>query len=57
LEKKPDDQLILWIVVDICSLYKQLGQNELARETMESYMNTYGTSLDPAMKEELLKNI
>lgn len=57
LDKKPDDQLIMWIVVDICSLYKQLGQNNLAKEMMESYIETFGDNISPQLKEEIMRNL
>lgn len=57
LDKKPEDDLILWIVIDICSLYKQMGQNKLAREMMQSYIDTFGGTLSPQTKEELIKSM
>lgn len=57
LDRKPDDQLMLWVVVDICSLYKQLGNDEMAREMMQSYIESFGENMDEKTKEELLKNI
>ncbi len=56
LDKRPEDQLILWIVVDICSLYKQMGQDNLAKEMMQSYLETFGHTLSAQGREELTKN-
>lgn len=56
LEKRPDAQLVLWIVIDICSLYRQMGQEELAKEMMESYIESAGDTLNQQMKEEIMAN-
>lgn len=56
LDKRPEDQLILWIVVDICSLYKQMEQDNLAKEMMQSYLEAFGHTMSPQAREELTKN-
>jgi tetratricopeptide (TPR) repeat protein len=57
LDKKPDDQLMLWIVVDICSLYKQQGKDDMAKEMMQSFIESFGDEMDAKTKEEILRNI
>ncbi len=57
LDKGPEDDLILWIVVDICSLYKQLGQDYMAKEMMMSYIETFGDNLSPQVREEIMGSL
>ncbi len=57
LDKGPEDDLILWIVVDICSLYRQLGQDHMAREMMMSYIETFGDNLSPQVREEMMGSL
>lgn len=56
LEKKPEEQLILWIIIDVCSLYKELGQESLAKEMIESYFETIGDSISPEVRNDISKN-
>lgn len=56
LEKKPEEQLILWIIIDVCSLYRELGQESLAKEMILSYIETAGNSISQEVKDDLIKN-
>lgn len=56
LEKRPEEQLILWIIIDICSLYRELGQENLAKEMILSYIETAGNSISQEVKDDLKKN-
>jgi len=56
LEKKPEEQLILWIIIDVCSLYRELGQESLAKEMIQSYIETAGNSISQEIKDDLTKN-
>jgi len=56
LEKKPEEQLILWIIIDVCSIYKELGQENLAKEMIQSYIDTAGESISQEVKDDLIKN-
>jgi len=57
LEQKPDREMIFWIVLDVCTLYKQLGRMELARNILEGMVEKYGTIIQPEIKEEIIKNL
>lgn len=57
LEQKPDREMIFWIVLDVCTLYKQLGCMELARNILEGMVDKYGTIIQPEIKEEIIKNL
>ena len=57
LDKKPEKDLVFWIILDICVLYKSLGQTELAKEILESYVNAYGDAMDVALKAEIERNL
>lgn len=57
LENKPEDDVVFWIVLDICVLYKQLGQVELAREVLSSYISEYGEFMDHTVRHEIEKNL
>lgn len=56
LEKRPEEQTALWIVIDICTIYKQLGQEQLSNEMIKSYLETAGEGLDQQIKEEIMNN-
>ena len=56
LEKKPEEQLILWIIIDVCSIYKELGQETLAKEMIQSYIDTAGDSISQEVKDDLINN-
>lgn len=57
LDKKPEDDLVFWIVLDLCVLYKEMGQVELAKGILESYVEVYGNIMDDAIKVEIEKNL
>lgn len=40
LARKPEKELLWQIVIEICSLYKELGEDKLAEEIMNTYINT-----------------
>ncbi|MCX7748181.1 MAG: hypothetical protein N2645_15045 [Clostridia bacterium] len=57
LDQKPDDNLVFWVILDICVLYKQLGQVEFAKEILNSYVTSFGSVMDAAVKQEIEKNL
>ncbi len=57
LDSSPDRELVFWIILDICVLYKSLGQTELARDILESYIAGYGDVMDIAVKNEIVNNL
>ncbi|MCR4435270.1 MAG: hypothetical protein QHH06_08020 [Clostridiales bacterium] len=57
LDMKPEDGLAFWIVLDLCVLYKNLGQVELAKDILESYRNVYSNMMDETIKVEIEKNL
>lgn len=57
LDRKPDKDLTFWIVLDICVLYKSLGQRGLAEEILNSYYDNFSDIMDVSVKEEILLNI
>ncbi len=57
LDKKPPKALTFWIVLDICVMYKALGQHELALDILNSYYDIYGEIMDESIKEEIVKNL
>ncbi len=57
LDKKPPKELTFWIVLDICVMYKALGQHELALDILNSYYDIYGEIMDASVKEEIEKNL
>ena len=54
LQQQPDVEMILWIVLDVCALYKQLGLNELAISILETVSSQYGTAIKPEVKKEIM---
>jgi tetratricopeptide (TPR) repeat protein len=57
LDKKPEKDAIFWIVLDTCVLYKELGQVELAKEILESYVTSYGDVMSLSIRTEIEKNL
>ncbi len=57
LDKKPRRDLTFWIVLDICVLYKNLGQVELAYDILNSYHDAFGDLMDASVKEEIESNL
>jgi uncharacterized membrane protein len=51
LDKNPDDYLAFLIVIDICSLYKDLGQVELSKDLLGNYIGDFGEYMDDARYE------
>lgn len=54
LQRQPDVEMILWIVLDVCALYKQLGLNELAISILETLSSQYGSAIKPEVKKEIM---
>ena len=54
LQQQPDSEMIFWIVIDVCALYKQLGLNELAKSILESLSIKYGNVIRPEVKKEIM---
>jgi hypothetical protein len=57
LDKNPCKELTFWIVLDICVLYKNLGQAELAYDILNSYHDAFGDLMDATVKEEIESNL
>lgn len=57
LEQKPEDELVFWLVLDICTLYKQLGKVDLAKNILEGYISEYGSVMSKDVKDEIEKNL
>lgn len=57
LEHNPDNDMLFWIVLDVCTLYKQLGLSVLAQSILEGIVEKYGAAIKPEIKEEINKNL
>lgn len=57
LVHEPEKEMIFWIILDICTLYKQLGLNDLAGSILEGIVSQYGSIIQPDVKEEIMKNL
>lgn len=57
LDNRPADDVARLIVLDICVMYKQLGQVELAKKVLDSYIAEYGIVMDEALKYEIELNL
>lgn len=57
LDKKPKKDLTFWIILDICVMYKSLGQQELALDILNSYYDIYSDIMDISVKEEIETNL
>ena len=57
LDKMPDQDLTFWIVLDICVLYKALGQSDLAFDILNGYYDTFGENMDISVRKEIESNL
>ncbi|MFZ5990029.1 MAG: hypothetical protein ACOYWZ_23275 [Bacillota bacterium] len=57
LDKQPENDIVFWLILDICVLYKELGQVELAKDILESYVSEYGDVMDEAVRFEIERNL
>ncbi|AEY64912.1 hypothetical protein [Clostridium sp. BNL1100] len=51
------NDMVFWVVLDICTLYKELGLNELACSILNSVAKRYGNELKPEIRAEIIKNL
>lgn len=57
LQYEPNNEMIYWIVLDVCALYKQLGLNELAKSILQGLDSEYGSLIRPEVKMEIMNNL
>ena len=57
LQYEPDNDMIFWIVLDVCALYKQLGLSELAKNILEGLVSEYESIIQPEIKMEIMNNL
>jgi hypothetical protein len=57
LEQDIEDQVVFWLVLDICVLYKQLGKSDLAKDILESYVTDYGSIMNEDVKTQIISNL
>jgi hypothetical protein len=57
LDRKPVKDLVFWIVLDICVLYKSLGQIDFAHEILSSYVGDYSDMMEVSVREEIERNL
>lgn len=57
LDKKPQKELTFWIILDICVMYKSLGQHDLALEILNSYYKIYGDMMGTLVRDEIIRNL
>jgi len=49
--------MIFLIVLDVCTLYKDLGKADLAKLILESYAEKYSDVMDESIRHEIEKNL
>ena len=57
LEKAPKREMVFWIVLDICTLYKQLGLSILAQSILEGLASEFGDAIAPEVRAEIMNNL
>jgi hypothetical protein len=57
LEHDIEDQVVFWLVLDICVLYKQLGKSDLAKDILESYVTDYGSIMNEDVKAQIISSL
>jgi len=57
LESQPGNELFFLTLLDICSIYKELGQKRLAHEILKGYAEVYGELMNPEVFREINRNL
>lgn len=57
LDENPENELAFWIVLDICVMYKSLGQVELAKDILNNYYDQFGDIMEDDVKDEIERNL
>jgi len=57
LNMKPDTEVTFWIVLDICVIYRNFGQSELAADILKAYINEYDDLMSNDVKEQILQSL
>lgn len=57
LESQPCNELFFLTLLDICSIYKELGQKRLAHEMLKGYAEIYGELMNPEVFREINRNL
>lgn len=57
LDRKPQKELTFWIILEICIMYKSLGQQKLALDILNSYYDIYSGVMDDAVRAEIERNL
>lgn len=57
LEKSPTSEMVFWIVLDICALYKQLGLSTLAQSILDGLAAQFDGAIAPEVRAEIMNNL
>jgi len=57
LELQPGNDVVFLIILEICTLYKELGKRDLAMLILESYAEEYSDVMDETIRYEIEKNL
>ncbi len=57
LEKSPKREMVFWIVLDICALYKQLGLSILAQSILDGLAVQFDGAIAPEVRAEIMNNL
>lgn len=52
-----NSEMVFWIVLDVCTLYKELGLNELACNILNGVSEKFGDRLKPEIRKEIINNL
>jgi hypothetical protein len=57
LDSRPSRNLVFWIVLDICVIYKELGQESLAMDILSGYAEKYSEVMSYDIRKEIERNL
>lgn len=57
LDKHLPKDLALMVLLDVCALYKEMGNPEMAKNVLEGYISKFSEMLDTEQKEQIAKNL
>lgn len=57
LDMKPDNEAAFWIVLDLCAIYKNVGQAELAKNILQSYLDRFELLMSNEVKDQIMQGL
>lgn len=57
LDNDPAIEDVFWILLDICALYKELRQPDMAKEMLDNYSSKYEDIINEDIRDQIISNL